>query len=253
MIQAGRTMGLRFNEKGKYLRSFVAPESCFIDIMMNVGIIFYAANRTGRPRSAAKGGRALPDDAALSRAWRRQHRARGHLRPADRRVLAPDDAPGLARRFLVGAGADLGALWLWHRVLLLGRRALPGHGGALRRFLHRAHATARRPAERLGRTVAAATLRKLGRGDRRQRSLAAGRADARPGAGGERYNDYARTILDTLLTREFLAVDTPGLGRILKHGSYHERKDLGVDESVMWGEYFFVEALDKLLGAPAVS
>ena len=46
MIQAGRTMGLRFNEKGSYLRSFVAPESCFIDIMMNVGIIFYAANRT---------------------------------------------------------------------------------------------------------------------------------------------------------------------------------------------------------------
>ncbi len=29
------------------------------------------------------------------------------------------------------------------------------------------------------------------------------------------------------------------------HGMYHERKGLGVDESVMWGEYFFVEALDK--------
>jgi unsaturated chondroitin disaccharide hydrolase len=66
------------------------------------------------------------------------------------------------------------------------------------------------------------------------------------------YTAYARTILDTLLTSEFLAVDTPGWEGILKHGSYHERKDLGVDESVMWGEYFFVEALDKLLGAPAV-
>jgi unsaturated chondroitin disaccharide hydrolase len=31
---------------------------------------------------------------------------------------------------------------------------------------------------------------------------------------------------------------------------YHQRKGLGVDESVMWGEYFFVEALDKLLGEP---
>ena len=39
-------MGLRFNEKGRYLRSFVAPDSCFIDIMMNVGIIFHAANET---------------------------------------------------------------------------------------------------------------------------------------------------------------------------------------------------------------
>src|SRR5581483_6959402 len=31
---------------GQYLRSFVAPDSLFIDIMMNVGIIFYAARET---------------------------------------------------------------------------------------------------------------------------------------------------------------------------------------------------------------
>ncbi|MER3485839.1 MAG: glycosyl hydrolase, partial [Chloroflexota bacterium] len=66
----------------------------------------------------------------------------------------------------------------------------------------------------------------------------------------ERYTNYARTILSTLLTPEFLAVETPGWEGILKHGVYHERRKLGVDESVMWGEYFFVEALDKLLGAP---
>src|SRR5712691_2338031 len=45
VIEAGRTLSLRFNEKGRYLRSFVAPESCFIDIMANVGIIFYAATQ----------------------------------------------------------------------------------------------------------------------------------------------------------------------------------------------------------------
>ena len=43
VIQAGRTLSLRFKEKGQYLRSFVADESLFIDIMMNAGIIFYAA------------------------------------------------------------------------------------------------------------------------------------------------------------------------------------------------------------------
>src|SRR3954466_2445120 len=40
LIQAGRTLARRFMEKGQYLRSFVAPESLFIDIMMNVPIIF---------------------------------------------------------------------------------------------------------------------------------------------------------------------------------------------------------------------
>ena len=47
LITAGRTLALRFNDRGKYLRSFVAPESLFIDIMMNVPIIFYAARETG--------------------------------------------------------------------------------------------------------------------------------------------------------------------------------------------------------------
>jgi hypothetical protein len=46
LVQAGQTMGLRFKETGRYLSSFVAPESLFIDIMMNVGIIFYAARET---------------------------------------------------------------------------------------------------------------------------------------------------------------------------------------------------------------
>ena len=34
---------------------------------------------------------------------------------------------------------------------------------------------------------------------------------------------------------------------ILKGGVYHVHKGLGVDESVMWGEYFFVEALERVL------
>ena len=47
IVEAGTTMSLRFHENGKYLRSFVAEDSLFIDIMMNVGIIFYAARETG--------------------------------------------------------------------------------------------------------------------------------------------------------------------------------------------------------------
>jgi unsaturated chondroitin disaccharide hydrolase len=36
---------------------------------------------------------------------------------------------------------------------------------------------------------------------------------------------------------------------VLKHGVYHFHKKLGVDESVMWGDFFFLEALDKVLRA----
>ena len=46
VIQGGKTMATRFNTKGKYLRSFLAPDSIFIDIMMNVGIIAVAGLET---------------------------------------------------------------------------------------------------------------------------------------------------------------------------------------------------------------
>jgi unsaturated chondroitin disaccharide hydrolase len=61
------------------------------------------------------------------------------------------------------------------------------------------------------------------------------------------YREYAFVILNTLLSPGFLANETPGWEGILRHGIYHERKKLGVDESVMWGEYFFLSALDKAL------
>ena len=47
VIQAGRTLALRFREKGRYMPSFMGPESLFIDIMANVGIVFHAAMETG--------------------------------------------------------------------------------------------------------------------------------------------------------------------------------------------------------------
>ena len=54
-------------------------------------------------------------------------------------------------------------------------------------------------------------------------------------------------MLDQLVTPHYLADETPGWEGILKHGVYHTDKELGVDESVMWGEYFFIEALTKVV------
>jgi hypothetical protein len=40
------------------------------------------------------------------------------------------------------------------------------------------------------------------------------------------YREYAFLILNTLLSPEFLANETPGWEGILRHGIYHERKSL---------------------------
>ena len=66
-------------------------------------------------------------------------------------------------------------------------------------------------------------------------------------AAARTYRQFAYTILDTLTTPEFLADQTPEYEGILKHGIYHLNKNLGVDESVMWGEFFFLEALGKVI------
>ena len=61
-----------------------------------------------------------------------------------------------------------------------------------------------------------------------------------------RYQQRAEATVTRLCEPEFLAHDNDWEGA-LKHGSYHETKQLGVDESVMWGEYFFVELLGQVL------
>jgi unsaturated chondroitin disaccharide hydrolase len=61
------------------------------------------------------------------------------------------------------------------------------------------------------------------------------------------YRQTAFAMLDALCDPQYLAIDTADWEGILKHGVYHTQKNLGVDESVMWGDFFFVEALTKAL------
>ena len=79
VIHAGQTLALRFNERAGCLRSFHGEDSNFIDIMMNVGIIFYAALETGDRALLEFGPPALPHDATYAGPWRRQHVSRRDL------------------------------------------------------------------------------------------------------------------------------------------------------------------------------
>jgi unsaturated chondroitin disaccharide hydrolase len=57
------------------------------------------------------------------------------------------------------------------------------------------------------------------------------------------YRNAALTILATLTGPEFLGEGQASYEGILRHGVYHKPKNWGVDESVMWGDFFFMEAL----------
>src|SRR5262249_29665479 len=69
IVQAGRTLAEGFNETGQYLRSLVEEDSVYIDVMMNVGIIFYAARETNDKR--------LRDIATRHALTTRKHLVRG--------------------------------------------------------------------------------------------------------------------------------------------------------------------------------
>ncbi len=62
-----------------------------------------------------------------------------------------------------------------------------------------------------------------------------------------RYRDAADAILETLAGDEYLAAGRSGEEGILLHGVYHRPRGWGVDASVMWGEYFFLEAVQRAL------
>jgi unsaturated chondroitin disaccharide hydrolase len=247
LIDAGRTLALR-REKGGYLRSFVAPESLFIDIMMNVGIILWASNATG--------------DMTL------REIALEHCRTTAKTIVRPDGSTAHEGIFDLDSGKFLretthqgyapnsawtrGLTWSLYGFTAVYR--LSGEAEFLATaqkcadyFIRRAASTGMVPwwdfdippdGPRLWDSSAGAIA-------------ASGLWDLSESvsndADRERYRSAALQALETLCSDTFLARSKPEWEGILMHGVYHFHKNLGVDESVAWGEHFFVEALVKAI------
>ncbi len=249
LITAGRTLALRFNEKGRYLRSFVAPESLFIDIMMNVPLIFYAATASG--------------DVELDRL------ARAHCDTTANTLVRADGSTAHEGIFDLATGEflrqstqqGLRASSTWARGLawsLYGFAtvfACTGRDSDLAVAVRNADCFLAlcpesfippwdfdvppgpdRIDDSSSAAIAASGLWDL-----------AALLESRDPAKAARYRDAVLTILDSLCTDAYVAWTTPDWEGIVKHGVYHFHKKLGVDESVMWGDFFFLEAVDKVL------
>jgi unsaturated chondroitin disaccharide hydrolase len=249
LIAAGQTLALRFNPRGGYLRSFVSPESLFIDIMMNVPLIFLAARETG--------------DADL------YNLASTHCRTTERTLVRPNGSTAHEGVFDLDTGVFLRQTThqglrpdsSWARGLAW---SLYGFGTAYTYTADPADLdVARRNADYwLARSstnpVSPWDFDVPPGPDRIDDSSAAAIAasglwnlaeltESHDPPSANRYRHATLAILDALCTDHYLAWTTPGWEGTLKHGVYHFHKNLGVDESVMWGEFFFLEAIDKVL------
>lgn len=251
LVQAGRTLAMRFKEKGQYLRSFVSDDSLFIDIMMNVPIIFYAAKETGDEElmrravnhckttrdtivrangSTAHEGmfdletgefleqtthQGLRGDSSWARglAWSLYGYSKCYQLTGDEQYL--DVSMRNADFWIANLPEDKVPFWDFDADL-----SKPAPWGAQK--------------ETSAGAIAASGLLDLSR-------------QTKDSAKAAQYKETALAMLDALVTPEYLAVNDEGWEGILKHGVYHTEKDLGVDESVMFGEYFFVEALTKVV------
>ena len=251
LIQAGKTMAMRFMERGQYLRSFVEPASLFIDIMMNVGTVFHAGLATGEAH--------LLEIAHRHCETTRRTLVRGDGSTAHEALFDLETGECLRQSTHQGCRGDS----CWSRGLawsLYGFTRSFGQTGraeyletaALNAEFYLANtprngvtpwdydAPETGPLAKTQVDTSAAAIAASGLLDL---------ADAMPDpvrAGA--FRDFALTSLVSL-SQHYLGDKTPGFEGILNGGVYHIHKDLGVHEAVLFGEYFFVEALDKALTA----
>jgi unsaturated chondroitin disaccharide hydrolase len=244
LAAAGRTMAGRFNPEGRYLSTWVDPGSTFIDVMMNIDIIYEAAEITGDTT--------LSDIATAHALTSRRHLLRGDATTIHEGWFDPDTGEFLRAATHQGWRAD--SSWVrghsW---------AIYGFGQAYRRtrdlrflqtaqmladaFIDRSHnhlppndweePTPEFPTEASAAAIAAAGLAQL--------------ADLADVEDAQRYRAHALHTVELLSQPRYLSYDNDDWQGLIQHATYHRRNNLGVEESVMWGDYYYLEAVDRVL------
>ncbi len=264
VVTAGTVQSFRWREgregredSGGFVYSFNGPQSLFIDTLMNVRLLFWA-HRRGAPEEV---GRRALEHARTSLRFlvRRDGPGLGEEdgRVAHEAVFNAQEGRGEFRCLSTQQGWSPFTAWsrgqAWAIYGFAEAHAFTGEVEFLSAaercadyYLRRVRADGvpfwdfgapgipEEPLDSSAAAIAACGLRVL-----------AGRT-ADP-ARGEAYRRGARRILETLLTEEFLSEGKPGEEGILLHGTYHRPRGWGVDASVPWGDYFFLELLERFL------
>jgi unsaturated chondroitin disaccharide hydrolase len=249
LIQSGKTMAMRFMEKGQYLRSFVEPASLFIDIMMNVGTIFHASLEAEDQH--------LLDIANRHCETTRRVLVRGDGSTSHEALF--DLQTGEALRQSTHQGYRGDSCWsrglAWSLYGFTRSYLQSGVGEYLETAqLNADYYLANTPASGITPwdydapesgplaksqvDTSAAAICASGLLD-----LAEATTDS---VKSRAYRDFALNSLLSL-SDQYLGSKTDGFEGILNGGVYHIHKNLGVHEAVLFGEYFFVEALQKAL------
>jgi unsaturated chondroitin disaccharide hydrolase len=248
--QAARTLASRFCEPARCLLTSNGENAVTIEDMMNVPLILYAANLCN-------------DDALLSIGSRHVATSRRHLVRGDGSTAARacfDVQTGECVR-LAGHGAcsgdscwARGQAWAVYGFATCGR--LLGFDPWLDTARQCGHylieklsgdpvppwdldtpAGTQSPRDSSAAAIAAAGLLEL---------VAAEQTVGSEQALQRRYfQDAALRILAALCEPDYLAIDDPNWEGILKHGIGDPQRGLAVDESLIWGDFFFTEALQQ--------
>ncbi|MCS7247491.1 MAG: glycoside hydrolase family 88 protein [Anaerolineales bacterium] len=244
LIEAGRTLAGRYQAAGRYLCSFQGVHSLYIDIMMNVPLVFEAAQLSGEER--------LLRIAREHCHTTRRYLVRGDFSTAHEGIFDPESGRFICYQTQQGWRSDStwvrGHCWALYGFTLAFRYTREAaflstaQGLADYYLLHTPEhgippndwdePNPKYPYESSAAAIAASGLLSLA--DCTTDMLRA-----------KVYREAAQRILSTLCSDEFLAIDPQWEG-ILRHAIYHFPAEVGVDESTIWGDYFFLEAIGKI-------
>jgi unsaturated chondroitin disaccharide hydrolase len=245
LVRGGKRLGEHFQEKGQYLCSFVGENSLFINFMMNVGLMLYSARETGDKR--------LREVALRHALTTRRVLVRGDGSVAHEGLFDINTGEFQRQTTHQGYRGDScwsrGLTWAMYGFALAYEYSRDPHfldtaescsdyyisrcpADGVPPWDFRAPVESREQIDTSAAAVAAAALLRI----------------CRIVPDPVKCHFYWTTSIRILrsLCENHLGVE-PGWEGVLTGGVYHYHKGLGVDESCMWGDYYFVEALEQAL------